>query len=85
MQAVLACHAEMVDAVWLWLSATPSTDGAADERSSAAHSALQAQVACARVAHALAELSFGPVKVMHAAPACFDGAWAAALPPPGMA
>eukprot|EP00892_Ulva_mutabilis_P009401 jgi/Ulvmu1/6833/UM031_0037.1 len=73
-QAVLARHAVMVDAVWDWLAGggSDAAGGAEDERSPTAHSAQQVQVACGRIAYALAELSFGPVKIMHAAPACFD-------------
>lgn len=81
-QEVLASHAEMVAAVWAWLTAAgagPPADGPRMplEACSMAHAALQARVACARVAYALIEEDFGPVKVMHAAPACFDGALAA--------
>lgn len=75
MQVLLKSHADMVDAVWTWLAAAGA--GAADasgDAAAAAHTAAQLRVACARIAYALAEGNFGPVKVMHAAPACFDGA-----------
>lgn len=80
-QEVLASHAEMVSAVWAWLTragAGGPADGSPGGPRSIAHTAMQARVACARVAYALVEGNFGPVKVMHAAPACFDGALAAA-------
>lgn len=67
----------MVDAVWQWLCTAAAGGGEeadAAPAAAAARRAVQAQVACARIGFALAERSFGQVKIMHAAPACFDGA-----------
>lgn len=82
-QVLLKSHADMVDAVWMWLAAEGAAVGAgaadaAGDAAAAAHTAAQLRVACVRIAYALAEGNFGPVKVMHAAPACFDGARAPA-------